>query len=95
MEARSEHPGLLHELELAFDVGAQAHEDQSGVLQAGVRQIAALLLTAGTADAQNAVAVDDAHLLVDLRLQPRVDVRHELAVESLLRTAHEAVARIG
>src|SRR5207302_11237977 len=48
-------PGLLQEFELAFDVGAKAHEEQAGLLS----RFGHIL----TADARNAVPVRDRDLI--------------------------------
>src|SRR5690606_1131909 len=49
-EVGAHQPGLLDELELALDVGVEAHEHQA---------LAAALPAIGAADAQHAVAVGD------------------------------------
>ena len=59
VELQRHRPGLLDELELAFDVAVQAHEEQAGI---GRRRIAAPGRRETTPHAKDAMPVDDGEL---------------------------------
>ena len=62
LKTTTEYPDLLQELELALDIGIEAHEHQAGLGQGVLRPV-------GTADAENAVTVGDRKLLRQIRDQ--------------------------